>query len=101
MISLTGSFLILRFVLIKYTDSTVPTLDSLTTAIFIVSMWLMARKKIENWIGWIIGDVICIPLYASKGLVFTSVQYIIFLVIAVMGYVEWRKRIRNSKMTGD
>ncbi|MCX6233273.1 MAG: nicotinamide riboside transporter PnuC [Bacteroidetes bacterium] len=99
MISLTGSFLILRFVLIKFTDSTVPTLDSLTTAIFIVSMWLMARKKIENWIGWIIGDVICIPLYASKGLVFTSVQYIIFLVLAIMGYMEWRKKIHNIKLT--
>ncbi|MCK4676916.1 MAG: nicotinamide mononucleotide transporter [Bacteroidales bacterium] len=91
-------FFVLRYVLINYTDSTVPNWDSLTTAIFIVAMWLMARKKVENWIAWIIGDIISIPLYAYKGLVFTSFQFTVFLIIAIMGYIEWRKKLLASKV---
>jgi nicotinamide mononucleotide transporter len=97
-IALVFFFVLLRHILMHFTDSTVPNLDALTTSIFIVSMWLMARKKVENWIGWIVGDIICIPLYASKGLVFTSVQYIVFLIIAVMGFIEWRRKaIENAR----
>lgn len=91
-------FLILRFLLSNYTDSTVPVWDSLTTAIFIVGMWMMARKKIENWLWWIAGDLISIPLYFYKDLVLTSFQFTVFLVIAVMGYIEWRKMIRERRV---
>ena len=91
-------FFLLRHILINYTDSTVPNLDSLTTAIFIIAMWLMARKKVENWIFWIIGNIISIPLYAYKGLVFTSFQFTVFLIIAIMGYIEWRKKLLASKV---
>ena len=87
-------FISLTYVLKNFTDSNVPIWDSLTTAIFIVGMWLMAKKKVENWIFWIIADVISIPLYFYKGLVFTSLQFIIFLVIAVLGYIEWKQRYR-------
>ncbi len=76
----------------EYINSYVPFIDSFVTAIFVIGMWLMALKRIENWIYWIVGDFIGIPLYYSKGLAFTSVQYIVFLVIAVMGYLEWKKR---------
>jgi nicotinamide mononucleotide transporter len=86
-------FFILQFVLTNYTDSTVPNWDSATTAIFIVGMWLMALKKIENWIFWIIGDLISIPLYFHKGLMLTSFQFTVFLVIAILGYLEWRKKL--------
>jgi len=100
-IALAVFFVLLRYILMYFTDSTVPNLDALTTSIFIVAMWLMARKKVENWIGWIVGDVICIPLYASKGLVFTSVQYIVFLIIAVMGFIEWRRKtIEKARKAG-
>jgi nicotinamide mononucleotide transporter len=88
-------YLVLRFVLIKYTPSTVPDFDSFTTAIFIVGMWLMAIKKVENWIFWIIGDALVIPLFAYKGLAFTCVQYLVFLVLAIMGLMEWRKRLKD------
>jgi nicotinamide mononucleotide transporter len=88
-------FLLLWFVLAKFTDSVVPVWDSFTTSIFIVSMWLMALKKIENWIGWIIGDTLVIPLFAYKGLVFTSFQYIVFLALAISGYLEWRKKLKS------
>lgn len=89
------SFAALSFLLSKFTDSTVPYIDSFTTAIFIVGMWLMAIKKVENWIYWIIGDVVSIPLYFYKGLVFTSFQYTVFLVLAIMGYYAWRREASN------
>jgi len=86
-------FFVFQFVLTNYTDSTVPNWDSATTAIFIVGMWLMALKKIENWIFWIIGDIISIPLYFHKGLMLTSFQFTVFLLIAILGYLEWRKKL--------
>ena len=83
---------------IEYWSTNVPYIDTFTTAIFIVAMWLMAFKKIENWILWIIGDIISVPLYAYKGLVFTGFQFFVFLIIAVMGYVAWKKSCNmNSK----
>ena len=66
-------------------------IDALTTAIFFVAMWLMARRKIESWIFWIIGDLITVPLYFYKGLTISSLQYIIFTVLAILGYISWKK----------
>ena len=67
--------------------------DTITTAIFFVGMWLMAKKKLQNWIYWIIGDVISVPLYLYKGLVFTSIQYFLFTIIAIYGYRAWKKSL--------
>ncbi|WP_299835380.1 nicotinamide riboside transporter PnuC [uncultured Tenacibaculum sp.] len=72
-------------------------IDTVTTAIFFVGMWLMARRKIENWIYWIIGDIISVPLYLYKGFTFTSFQYLIFTIIAVLGYLAWKKDLDNRK----
>lgn len=72
-------------------------LDTLLTAIFFVGMWLMAKRKIENWIFWIVGDLLSIPLYLAKGYTFTSFQYIIFTIIAVYGYLEWKKILYSSQ----
>lgn len=91
------AFGVIHYVLINYTDSTVPVFDSFTTSLFIAGMWLMAIKKIENWLLWILGDLLVIPMFAMKGLAFTSIQYIVFLVLAVMGYIEWRKRILSKE----
>lgn len=66
-------------------------LDVFTTAIFLVGMWLMAKRKIENWIFWIVGDLICIPMMIYKGLGITSIQYFVFTAMAVIGYLEWKK----------
>ena len=68
--------------------------DTFVTGIFFVGMWLMAKRKIENWILWIIGDVISIPMYFVKGYSFTSIQYLIFTIIAVFGYLEWKKTLQ-------
>lgn len=73
--------------------------DTFTTAIFFVGMWLMARRKIENWIFWIVGDIISVPLYFYKGLTFTSLQYLIFTVIAIYGFLAWKHVLTNSKAT--
>ena len=70
--------------------------DTLTTALFFVGMWLMVNKKIENWTLWIIGDVISVPLYFYKGMLFTSINIHIF-TIAVFGYFSWR-RIYKSRI---
>ena len=63
--------------------------DTISTAIFFVGMWLMARRKLENWIFWIIGDVISVPLYFYKG----------FTFIAIFGYLAWKKSIDNNPLT--
>jgi nicotinamide mononucleotide transporter len=79
----------------EYWSTFVPYIDTFVTSVFIVGMWLMARKKIENWILWIIGDVISIPLFIYKGLAFTGFQFMVFLVLAVMGYISWKKTLIN------
>ena len=73
--------------------------DTFTTAIFFVGMWLMAKKKLENWTYWIIGDIISVPLYLFKGLIFTSLQYFVFTIIAVLGYLAWKKNLYKSPQT--
>jgi nicotinamide mononucleotide transporter len=95
-ISLVVFFIVIRYVLIHYTDSTVPNIDAITTSIFLIGMWLMALKKLENWTLWIIGDFISVPLYAYKGLVLTSFQYVVFLVIAILGYLAWRNTLLSE-----
>lgn len=71
--------------------------DTLTTGIFFVGMWLMAKKKLENWVYWIIGDIISVPLYFYKGLMFTSFQYLLFTIIAIYGYKAWKKSLNSNQ----
>jgi nicotinamide mononucleotide transporter len=90
------------FVVYKTFDkwtSWVAYVDTITTAIFFVGMWLMAKRKIENWIYWIIGDIISVPLYFYKGFTFTSFQYLGFTVIAIFGYLQWKKHFNSNLQT--
>jgi len=89
------SFGLLYFTLQTFTDSDVPFWDSLTTAVAFTAMWLMARKKLENWVAWIITDLISIPLYFYKGLILTSFQFLIFLLLATAGYLAWKKALKK------
>lgn len=75
-----------------------PFLDTFTTGVFFAAMWLMANKKIENWILWIAGNIVSIPLYFVKGYGFTGIQYIIFLILAVYGYKEWKVLLNENKV---
>ena len=95
----TVIFVIAVYLAFEKFDSWTAYVDTLTTAIFFVGMWLMARKKLENWTFWIIGDVISVPLYLYKGLIFTSLQYFLFTIIAVAGYIAWRKNLNKSPQT--
>lgn len=72
--------------------------DILTTGLFLVAMLLMAKRKIEHWVVWIIADAISVPLYFYKGLIFTSFQYILFTIIAIFGYISWQKMLKNQQV---
>ena len=71
-------------------------IDIFTSGIFFTAMWLMANKKIESWIFWVIGDIITVPLYSYRGLGMLSLQYLIFLVLAIQGYLEWKKTLNKQ-----
>ncbi|WP_066222021.1 nicotinamide riboside transporter PnuC [Formosa haliotis] len=97
-------FATLIFVYAVYTffdklTSWVAWVDILTTALFFVGMWLMAKRKLENWILWIIADIISIPLYFYKGFTFTSLQYLVFTFIAISGYYAWKKSLGSDLQT--
>lgn len=88
--------LILIFIIYQIFDkwtSWTAYVDTLTTALFFVAMWMLARKKIENWIFLLIGNLISIPLYFYKGLIFTSFQFIIFVIISILGYQAWKRQL--------
>jgi nicotinamide mononucleotide transporter len=89
-------WLVLYLVLKKFTDSTVPIADAFTSAAAFTGMWLMNKKKLENWVWWIITNLASIPLNFYKHLVFTSFQYLVFLILAIMGYITWRKKIKHA-----
>ncbi len=85
----------IAFVLIRYTDSTVPWLDSLTTALSIVAMWMLARKYVEQWLVWMVVDAVSAGLYVYKELYFTAGLYAFYTVIAYFGYKEWRRMMKG------
>ena len=89
-------FVIFVYLYFEKFNSWTAYVDTLTTGIFFAGMWLMAKRKIENWILWIVGDIISIPLYFYKGYTFTSIQYIIFTIIAIYGYLEWKKTLQQK-----
>jgi len=82
-----GIFLVLS----RFTNSDVPVGDAFTTAGGIIGTWMLARKKLENWLVWIIVDAVAAALYFYKGLYPTVILYIIFAVIALFGYLRWKK----------
>jgi nicotinamide mononucleotide transporter len=94
-VAYTLLYILLRF----YTDSDVPYWDSFTTATAFVGMWLMARKKVENWIAWILTDLVSVPLYFYKGLILTSFQFLVFTVLAVLGLIAWIQAARKYAAT--
>ena len=87
---------ILFGVLKQFTDSTVPLADGFASAAAYTAMWLMARKKVESWFWWGITNIASIPLYFIKGYVFTSFQYLVFLILSVLGYLEWKRRVDHQ-----
>ena len=87
---------ILYFLLRRYTPSTVPFTDGLTTALFLTAQYMMSRKIVENWWFWIVGNVLAIGLYVYKGLYQTAGLYAVFLILCAMGLREWQKAARRE-----
>jgi len=83
------------YVLITWTNSTVPLMDSFTNALSFVGLWALARKYVEQWICWIIVDIICTYLYIMKGIPFKAFLYGLYVVIAIMGYFKWKKMMKS------
>ena len=82
------------FILIRFTDSTVPFLDSMTTALCLTAYWMLSRKYIEQWLVWLAVDSITCGLYIYKGIPFTAGLYGLYSVLAVAGYLRWRRMMR-------
>ena len=90
-------FVILSFILTRFTDSDVPLIDAFTSSLCVLAMYLTTQKKVENWVYYLVADGISIPLYIYKGLVLTSIQYLVFFLIAVAGLIAWRKEaLKNA-----
>ncbi len=92
-------FVFLVYYSLERYDTWTAYVDTLTTAIFFVGMWLMAKKKLENWVYWIVGNIITVPLYWYKGLIFSSLLYAILTIIAFYGYQAWKKNLNKSPQT--
>ena len=92
----TAIFVILVYLYFNRFDRMTDYFDTFTTGVFFAAMWLMANKKIEHWLLWIAGNIISIPLYFIKGLGFTGIQFIIFLILAILGYLEWKKHLNKQ-----
>ena len=95
----SSAFVSLVYTFFDKWETIVSYIDILTTAIFFAAMWLMAKRKVESWIFWIVGNIISIPLYLHKGLAFTSIQYFIFTVIAIAGYIKWKELYNKQIQT--
>ena len=95
----SAAFVSLVYTFFDKWETIVSYIDILTTAIFFAAMWLMAKRKVESWIFWIVGNIISVPLYLHKGLAFTSIQYFIFTIIAIAGYIKWKELYNKQIQT--
>lgn len=100
-LGLFGLTMVITYLVYKFFDYKleIPNyIDIFTSGLFFTAMWYMALKKIENWTLWIIGDCIVVPLFAYRGLGMLSLQYLIFTILAVYAYLEWKKIIQERKV---
>ena len=84
------------FVFSRYTDASLPYVDGLTTAMSLAAQWMVARKKIDNWAVWIIANIIYLYMYTHKQLYLTSVYYFVLLLLAIDGWIRWRRHLQTS-----
>ena len=89
--------ILLYYLLVRFTDSTVPFWDSMTTAMSMVAMWMLSRKYVEQWLVWCVVDAITVGLYIYKGIPLTAGLYTLYTALAVVGYLRWRRMIVSSE----
>ncbi|MFI3263737.1 MAG: nicotinamide riboside transporter PnuC [Rikenellaceae bacterium] len=92
-----ATFALLAYILVNFTPSTVPYSDSFTTALSVVGMWMLAHKRIEHWILWIIVDAVSAVMYINKALYPTSGLYILYTIVAIAGYIKWQKMMKAER----
>jgi len=90
-------FIIISAILYNFTDSPVPIWDGFTTAASIIATWMLAKKKLENWLVWIVVDFLSISLFLYKELYVTSILFVAYTVLAFVGYFKWKKDF-NAKI---
>ena len=86
-------FVLISYILVNYTDSTIPYWDSFTTAASFVATWMLARKMIEHWLIWIVIDAVSLGLYVYKGLYPTVILFAVYTILAILGYIEWKRKM--------
>ena len=92
---------VIYYILIRWTDSTVPVLDSFTNAMSFVGLWALSRKYVEQWLFWIVVDVVCTVLYVQKGIPFKALLYGLYVVIAIAGYYKWKGQAKPLTVIKD
>lgn len=95
-LSYAAVHVLIYWVLITFTNSTVPFWDSLTTALSVVAMWMLSRKYVEQWLVWLVVDVITVGLYLYKNIPITASLYLIYTMMAIAGYLRWRHVVRQQ-----
>ena len=87
------------FLKTAFAPEAIPWADAFASATAYTGMWLMAKKKVESWIWWILTNIASIPLYFVKGYAFTSLQFLVLLVLAIAGWYSWKLKARAQKAT--
>ena len=87
---------VVYYILITWTNSNVPVLDSFTNALSFVGLWALARKYLEQWLFWVVVDVVCCVLYIQKGIPFKAGLYGLYVLIAIAGYYKWKKMMSKD-----
>ena len=89
-------FVVIAYILVNYTDSEVPYWHTFTTAASFVATWMLARKLIEHWIIWVVVDAVSLGLYVYKGLYPTVILFAVYTILAVLGYIEWKRELNKQ-----
>jgi nicotinamide mononucleotide transporter len=93
----TTLFLVLTYVKSAFAPEAIPWADAFASATAYTGMWLMAKKKVESWIWWILTNIASIPLYFTKGYAFTSIQFMVLLILAIAGLISWKEKAKDIK----
>ncbi len=84
------------WILVTFTDSTVPVADAFTTSLSIVGLWMLARKYVEQWLAWFVVDIVCCALYYYKGINFYCILYGIYTIVALLGFCKWLRMMKSQ-----
>ncbi|MCT4602527.1 MAG: nicotinamide riboside transporter PnuC [Marinifilum sp.] len=97
-----GIYALIAYILVNFTDGSVPYWDAFTTALSIVATWMLARKILEQWLVWIVVNSVSLGLYIYKDLNFTAVLFFFYTTMAVVGYLQWKKdMLRSQAISGN